>query len=94
VLAEDRPHRKSDAITGKPTTTQVLRSFRPDGGGAPALLERLRSEAARQGWRPEPGALPTEVRTEKAFGFGQGLLVVTVNVDTVVVAITPADPNL
>jgi hypothetical protein len=98
LLAEDRRHEDSDAVTGKPTTTQVLRAFAPTSGTPTRLLEDLRAEALRNGWSPEEGAVPTEVRATKAFSFGQGHLVVTVNTATapatVVVSLAPANPNL
>jgi hypothetical protein len=97
-FVEDRSHKGPDLVTGKPTTTQLLRSFTPIAGSTSSLLNRLRAEALAAGWFPEPNALPSEVRATKGFSFGLGQLVITIddraNPASVVIALTPSNPDL
>lgn len=97
-FVEDRSHKGPDLVTGKPTTTQLLRSFTPIAGSTASLLNRLRAEALATGWTPESNALPTEVRATKGFSFGGGQLVITIDdrvkPASVVIALTPSNPDL
>ena len=98
VTAEDRSAKRSDPLTGKPRTTQVLRAFAPVAGqDLPAVQQVLTERAENAGWTIST-APDHSARGSITLAFGQADLVIAANPyttpPTITVTLTPADPNL
>lgn len=98
VTAEDRTAKRSDPLTGKPRTTQVLRAFAPVAGqDLPAVQQALTERAENAGWTIST-APDHSARGSITLAFGQADLVIAANPyttpPTITVTLTPADPNL
>jgi hypothetical protein len=98
VTAEDRSAQRSDPLTGKPRTTQVLRAFAPIAGGDLRTLEQALIERARSaGWAVSTAA-DGSTRGSITLPFGTANLVIAVNryttPPTITVMLAPANPDL
>jgi len=98
VTAEDRSAQRSDPLTGKPRTTQVLRAFAPIAGrDLRTLRQALIERAGRTCWAVSTVA-DGSTRGSITLLFGVADLVIAVNryttPPTITVTLAPANPNL